>query len=248
MGERSNIAWCDDTFNPWIGCTEVSPGCDNCYARILDARHKWGGATHWGSGVKRMRTAPSNWDQLHKWDRQAQVSGKRRFVFCASLADVFDNEVPDGWRTDLWALVRETPSLTWLILTKRIGNSSKMLPVVLLPNVWLGASVVNQEEADRDIPKLLATPAAKHFISYEPALAALDLHPWLRVVRGINWVIVGGESGSKRRIMNIENARSVIRQCKETGVPVFVKQDNGPFPGMRGRFTEEEFSMKERPG
>jgi protein gp37 len=95
-------------------------------------------------------------------------------VFCASLADVFDNEVPTQWRNDLFTLIWETPALTWLLLTKRIGNARHMLPFTTLRNVWLGATIVNQEEADRDVPKLLATPAAKRFISYEPALGPVD--------------------------------------------------------------------------
>lgn len=257
MGKDTKIAWCDDTFNPFIGCTEVSTGCDSCYARILDARHKWGGETHWGPGVPRMRTSASNWDQPHKWNRQAEISGKRRFVFCASLADVFDNEVPNAWRTDLWALIQETPYLTWLLLTKRIGNAAKMVPphwlTAVRANVWIGASVVNQEEADRDIPKLLATPAAKRFISYEPVLGAVKLDPewilpWHAVpAPKINWVIIGAESGSRRRTMDMAHARAVIAQCKAAGVPVFVKQDGGSFPGNQGRFTDEEFALKERP-
>ena len=180
MGAKTGIAWCDSTFNAWVGCTKVSPGCDHCYAEALDARHRWGGAVHWGAGVPRYRTSASNWAKPLAWNRKAAASGKRWLVFTNSLADVFDNEVPGEWRADLFALIRQTQNLTWLLLTKRIGIAWKYLPGVVLPNIWLGASVVNQEEADRDIPKLLATPAAKRFVSYEPSLEAVDFRPWLR--------------------------------------------------------------------
>jgi protein gp37 len=247
MAEKTGIAWTNSTFNPWIGCTKVSPGCDNCYAEALDKRHRWKGATHWGVGVPRMRTGKSNWHQPVKWNRQADESGERHLVFCASLADVFDNEVPLEWRADLFDLIYATPHLTWLILTKRIGNVAKLMPwdhcLAGGPpkNVWLGASIVNQEEADRDIPKLLATPATKRFVSYEPAQGPVD---WANacakhrtsdrdgvelcgMLRHLDWIIVGGESSqgaAKARPFHIEWARKTVRQCRAAGVAPFVKQ------------------------
>jgi len=141
MAEESAIGWTKSTFNPWIGCTEVGDGCLGCYARELDANRlskTLGGATkdnpisHWGHGAPRYRTATSTWKQVHRWNRQAPgttFAGRRGFwpVFCASLADVFDNEVPDQWRSDLWDLIEETPNLSWLLVTKRIGNAARML-------------------------------------------------------------------------------------------------------------------------
>jgi len=243
MAENSKIAWTDSTFNPWIGCTRVSPGCDHCYAEAQDARKRWGKTTHWGPGVPRMRTSASNWKQPLRWNRLAETqTGKsgRWLVFCASLADVFDNEVPEEWRHDLFDLIGKTPNLTWLILTKRIGNVAKCGAYVypnrtVRPNVWLGASVGNQEEADRDIPKLLATPAAKRFVSYEPALGPVDFQPFLSQIephgihgkRALDWIIVGGESaqgGAKARPFDIAWARSTVEQCKAAGVACFVKQ------------------------
>lgn len=238
MAETTGIAWTDHTWSPWIGCTKVSPGCDHCYAEALDARHKYGldararltirAAPHWGAGKPRYRT--KQWGQPLKWNAAAAKAGIQRRIF-PSLCDPFDNEVPDEWRYDWWQLIAQTPNLIWLLLTKRIGNAAKMLPQPLpsenwphFPNVWIGASVVNQEEADRDIPKLLATPAAKRFVSYEPALGPVQWYgdghnydgwDWLRgerqeadaggaagVGRGvaiartarIDWLIVGGES------------------------------------------------------
>jgi protein gp37 len=192
MAETTNIAWCDSTFNPWIGCTKVSPGCDHCYAEARDKRHLWGDATHWGQGVPRHRTSADYWKQPLSWDWKVLACGKPWRVFCASLADVFDNEVPEEWRLDLWRLIDATPNLTWLLLTKRIGNAAKMLreawpSFTPAPNIWLGASVVNQEEADRDIPKLLGTPAMKRFVSYEPALGPVNWSPWLSPTGHINW-------------------------------------------------------------
>src|SRR6185295_6532613 len=167
------------TWSPWIGCTEVSTeasgggGCDHCYARELDARYQYGGAKHWGAGVPRHRTSESYWRKPLAWNREAGETGKTRRVF-PSLCDPFDDEVSDAWRADFFELIEETLGLTWLLLTKRPGNAVKMLPrpwmQAPMHNVWIGATIVNQKEADRDIPKLLVVPAVKRFISYEPAL------------------------------------------------------------------------------
>jgi protein gp37 len=159
MGERTEISWADATFNPWIGCTEVSTertgggGCDNCYARTLAERYGW---AKWGAGQPRHRT--KNWNAPRQWDRKAAASGDRPRVFCASLADVFDNEVPDPWRDDLWQLIRETPHLRWMLLTKRIGNAAKMVPADWpFAHVGIMATIINQMEFDRDYHKLAQT-------------------------------------------------------------------------------------------
>lgn len=282
MAETTNIAWTDATFNPWIGCTKVGPGCDHCYASVSTPARSLG--VVWGAGQPRRRTSESNWRKPLQWSARpfyecrecgwrgetksncpscaAEVTTARRRVFCASLADVFDNEVPEEWRVQLWGLIENTPNLTWLLLTKRIGNAAKMLPSCRwgktysanpYPNVWLGATIVNQEEADRDIPKLLATPAAKRFVSYEPALGPVDFvsavnqvcrheggymegdtGAWIcrqceeqTEMDGLDWIIVGGESaqpGYPARPFDIAWARDTVRQCREAGVAVFVKQ------------------------
>ena len=286
MSATTNIEWCDSTFNPWIGCTKVSPGCDHCYAeRQMDQRL---GRVRWGAGQPRQRTSAENWRQVERWNGQplaecavcglrsenplmAQCRGPgrsqhlwqpaRRRVFCASLADVFDNEVPVGWLMDLLDLIRRTPNLDWLLLTKRIGNVIPRLGAVaglagslgeegdkaasetwgmafdwarFIPpeNVWLGATVVNQTEADRDIPKLLATPAALRFVSIEPMLGPIDLSGplaanALREIDGgpaIDWVIVGGESGPGARPMHLDWVRALRDQCQAAGVPFMLKQ------------------------
>jgi protein gp37 len=181
VGEFSGISWTDHTFNPWVGCMKVGPGCDNCYAEAMDARYAPKGETvapHWGPGAPRRRTVPSNWAKPLKWDRDAKKAGIRYRVFCASLADVFDNEVDEEWRADLFKLIAETPHLDWMLLTKRIGNVRGMLPDDWghgWPNVWIGATIVNQAEADRDIPKLLRVPAMIRWLSMEPLLEPVDL-------------------------------------------------------------------------
>nr|WP_294566962.1 phage Gp37/Gp68 family protein [uncultured Rhodopila sp.] len=175
MAENSAIEWTDHTFNPWVGCTAVSQGCDNCYARVRNQRlgHDF--------AVLR-RTAAANWRKPLKWNRDAAVAGVRRRVFCASWADVFDNQAPETWRADLWDLISMTRSLDWLLLTKRPQNIAKMLPKHPAyqpwpwPHVWLGTTAENQEEADRRIPHLLAAPAAVRFLSVEPMLGAIDLN------------------------------------------------------------------------
>jgi len=252
VGKTTGIAWTRSSWNPWIGCTKVSPGCDACYAEAPDARYRWQGTTHWGPGVPRMRTSVSNWKQPLAWNKKAAVNGERWTVF-PSLCDPFDNEVPDAWRLDLFSLIAHTPHLTWLLLTKRIGNVPKMLSgdslafEAMQRNVWLGASVVNQEEADRDIPKLLAVPAANRFVSYEPALGPIEFHPdWLTCPGGteyghgfnrttvhagccekharLHWVIAGGESGPHARPAHPDWFRSARDQCAAAGVPFFFKQ------------------------
>lgn len=181
MAENTGIEWADHTFNPWIGCTKVSPACDHCYAEDWAKRFK---GPAWGK--ERRRTSAANWRQPLKWNREAPAfrakHGRPPMVFCASLADVFDNQVPDEWRADLWELIIQTPNLVWLLLTKRPQNILKMVPPGwleerrgLLDHVWLGTTVENQAEADRRIPHLLSVPAAKRFLSCEPLLGPVDL-------------------------------------------------------------------------
>ena len=252
MGENSTIEWTDHTFNPWVGCTKISPGCDHCYA---EGWAKRSGLVKWGG--ERRRTSAAYWRQPLKWNAGARKNGRQMRVFCASLADVFDNDVPLEWRADLFHLVRRTPNLDWLLLTKRIGNVPNMLPAdweTGYPNVLLGITVVNQEEADRDIPKLLAAPAWMRFLSCEPLLGPIDFdHEWFESESfghaddcnddlcalnadeyscagqvcpqpSIDWVIVGGESGPGARPFTLGWGKDILRQCRQAGVPVFVKQ------------------------
>lgn len=224
MAENSKIEWTDHTFNPWIGCTKVSPACDNCYAEVLmDARY---GRVRWGAGEDRSRTAPSTWQQPRKWNNQAARTGDRPFVFCASLADVFDNEVDSAWRHDLFRLIEETPNLVWLLLTKRIGNVLKMSGGVLPINAAIGATMANQLEYDRDRMKLadvkeVARPLFT-FGSFEPLLGPIILDK-----NAPDWIIVGGESGANARPMSLDWARSLRRQSAELGRVFNFKQVGG---------------------
>jgi protein gp37 len=246
MAENSKIEWTDHTFNPWTGCTKVSPGCDHCYA---EGWAKRSGSVAWGDAPRR-RTTAANWKLPLKWNAQAEREGRSFRVFCASLADVFDNRVPAEWRRDLFNLILSTPSLDWLLLTKRIGNAARMIEETLpdnmkalppdcpvawpWPNVWIGATIVNQEEADRDIPKLLAVPAAKRFLSMEPLLGSVsfegmfantgDPRDGTNSLEALDWVIVGGESGPKARPMHPDWVRSLRDQCAAAGVPFLFKQ------------------------
>ncbi len=191
MGEKSAISWTDHTFNPWWGCVKISPACTNCYAATFDYRL---GGEHWGPKSERKFFGDKHWDGPRKWNASAQKRGVRERVFCASMADVFeDREDLVEPRKHLFSLIAQTPNLDWLLLTKRPENLAKMLPwcgghpyvhpdaqrIVseLGPwkNVWLGTSVENQDYADERIPRLLAVPAVVHFLSCEPLLGEVDL-------------------------------------------------------------------------
>lgn len=209
MGEITKIEWADHTFNPWIGCTQVSPACDRCYAEIFMARRFQ--RVRWGSGEQRQRTSTGSWSKPRTWNRKAQKNGTRPFVFCASLADVFDNEVDHSWRSDLFDLIEDTPHLVWLLLTKRIGNVVKMVDRLLPANVAIGATIANQVEYDRDSGKLMEVKSKLNplftFGSFEPLLGPIDLD-----LSAPDWIIVGGESGSGARAMDLDWARGLREQ------------------------------------
>jgi protein gp37 len=226
MAENSKIEWTTHTFNPWIGCQKVSPGCDHCYAEaMMDHRY---GKVEWGPHGERKRTSEANWKLPLRWARQAK--GSRPRVFCASLADVFDNKVPAIWRSDLFALIEDTPELDWLLLTKRPQNIAKMLwpkwDGALPRNIWLGTTCEDQKHFDQRWPLLRdAADAIVNFISYEPAIGPLFIRP-----NKPDWVICGGESGPNRRMMDPAWARDVRDQCAEQGTPFFMKQMTGKTP------------------
>jgi protein gp37 len=246
VGENSKIEWTDHTFNPWIGCQHVSPGCDNCYAEtMMDKRY---GKVKWGPHGQRLRTSPANWCKPLQWDDAAQAAGFRHRVFCASLADWLDNQVQQQWRVDLAFLIADTPNLDWLLLTKRIENFAKLSPWPLplhtggqLPfpkNVWLGVTAEDQLHFDKRWPILQRIPASVRFVSYEPALGPLDARAALEfetdnngpVYHDLHWIICGGESGHGARQMNAEWARAIRDQCAEVGAAFFMKQMTGKAP------------------
>ncbi len=241
MAETTGISWCDSTFNPWRGCTKISPGCANCYAAKMSGRNpKVLGI--WGNQGARVLGADSYWKQPGKWNAAAKAEGKRRRVFCCSLADVFEDwqgqmtdtsgnplwlERPnpewelevvrtpftlDNARKRLWQLIKATPWLDWLILTKRPENIGKMLWPGEWPNIWLGTSVESTEYLPR-VDLLLDAPqkVPVRFVSAEPLITPLEiagLGP-----QGINWVIVGGESGAKARLFRCSWAMHLRAMC-----------------------------------
>lgn len=229
MADQTAIAWADRTHNHWEGCQKVGPGCDHCYAEVRNARFGGGAAPNWGPGAPRRLTSQQNRNKPLRWQREAEADGSRPFVFCSSLADVFDNAVDPAWRLDLFNLIRATPNLVWLLLTKRVGNvirmASDMAGPHVDPGVWwptnaaLGATMVTQEEVDRDGPKLAAARAtlcpAFTFISLEPLLESVDVLPMLlHTPRAADWLIVGGESGPNARRMELDWARRVRDQVE----------------------------------
>jgi protein gp37 len=211
-------------------------------------------ADTWGPQGTRLKTSDKYWKQPLVWNRKAEREGVRYRVFCGSLCDVFEykDDQPElnFWRAELWELIEKTPFLDWLLLTKRPENVTVFHPDLLPENVWIGTSIENQEAANKRIPELLKIPARVRFLSIEPMLekALLDdgCNSWLTCdgsnreanegeccesyaihgscFRGIDWVIVGGESGPNARPMNPDWARSIRAQCQEAGIPFFMKQ------------------------
>lgn len=234
MAETSNIEWTDATFNPWRGCTKVSPGCANCYAEAMSARNpKVLG--EWGPGAKRVEAAESYWKQPEAWYRKARKERRRLRVFCASLADVFDAEAPKAARRRLWSLITSTSGqldgfdgggLDWLLLTKRPERIGDVLreegihPRFFHDNrCWVGVSVESQEYLSRFWAVEHWSPVP--WISAEPLLGPLNMP---NVLESCKWVIVGGESGPRSRMCETGWIYSLIDQCRAAGVACFVKQ------------------------
>jgi len=274
MSAQTGISWCDSTLNWWQGCTKVSlaatggGGCDNCYAERMDQRFHKG--SHWGPGAPRLHFPNASF-LVRSWQRTAAKfraqHGRDRRVFVNSMSDWLDNEVPIEWMVELLDAIRSCPDVTFLLLTKRIGNWRKRVAEAHSwcasaedaaafhawseawlrgeppANVWLGATFVNQPEADRDIPKLLAVPARVRFVSIEPMLGPLNLErieigdhrhqlgTWCAPLSGcftdsprLHWVICGGESGPHARPMHPAWVRSLRNQCEKVGVAFHFKQ------------------------
>lgn len=220
MGEVTGIEWCDKTWSPWFGCTKVSAACDHCYA---EAWAKRTGIVKWGNEPRRL-ASPGYWKRPVKWNRDAEKSGDRPRIF-PSLCDPFDNQVDPQWRSELFQLIEDTPHLIWTLLTKRPQNVTKMIwpkwDAGLPRNIWLGATVESRSELKR-VFHLREVPAAVRFLSCEPLLEALGP----LYLGGIHWVITGGESGPKRRPMDLAWMRDIRDQCAGAGVAFFGKQDD----------------------
>lgn len=213
MGEKTEISWCDATWNPWQGCLKVSPGCKACYMY----RDK----TRYGQDPKDVhRSAPATFNAPLKWHEPAKV-------FTCSWSDFFI-EHADPWRDEAWGIIRRTPHLTYQILTKRVENIPDRLPADWghgYPNVWLGVSIESSKYHYR-IVELSDIPAAVRFVSYEPALDIVDFSPALSS-RWIDWLISGGESGYDPRPADLNWFRQARDDCKKFKVPYFHKQHGG---------------------
>ena len=227
MGKNSSIEWTDHTFNPWWGCVKVSPACDNCYA---EAWAKRVGQAVWGKDAPRRFFTDAHWREPLRWNEEARIEQRRRRVFCASMADVFEPRKELNLERDrLWKLIAQTPWLDWLLLTKRPASVKLLVPWEdqWPRNVWLGTTVEEQKWAQTRLPALLALPAARRFLSCEPLLGPLDLTPWIGNTENnfaIDWVIAGGESGPNARPMLPGWVRSLRDQCKEGNISFHFKQ------------------------
>lgn len=226
MAKNSKIEWTHHTFNPWWGCAKVSPACTHCYAETWAKRT---GNHVWGDNAPRKFFTDRHWKEPLTWNADANASGERRRVFCASMADVFERRAElNSWRERLWELIEATPLLDWLLLTKRPQNIASMAPWGdrWPDNVWLGCTAENQAWADKRIPILLQIPVRVRFLSCEPLLGRLDLSAYLATdpTQSIHWVIAGGESGTHSRPMNPEWVRALRNQCQGAGVAFHFKQ------------------------
>lgn len=259
MGEGTKIEWASDSFNPWVGCEKVSPACANCYAEGWAKRT--GNPKLW-RGDRRV-TADANWRKPLKWNREAEESGEQRRVFCASLADVYEDrdDLVDP-RARLWELVESTPALTWLMLTKRPENVVAMTPADLLPRLWVGTTAENQEYLERRVVELVQIPSAIRFLSCEPLLGQLSVRrvatfefagaEYLDALAGklygllgdevgeiehsVDWLIGGGESGPQARPTHPDWVRQLRDECVETGTAYFWKQ----WGEWKERFHDED--------
>ena len=223
MARDSKIEWTDHTFNPWWGCTKVSPACDHCYAEAWARRL---GFDVWAAGKPRRFPSEAYWRQPHSWNAEAARSGTRFRVFCASMADVFEwKKGLAPWRHRLWGVIEETPNLDWLLLTKRPHLVQRLVPWKgeWPANVWLGTTVEGQRWADKRLPHLADTGARIRFVSCEPLLDQVKLDPWLES-EAIHWVIAGGESGPQARPSDPDWFYDILDQCIAFGTPFHFKQ------------------------
>ena len=235
---ETTIEWTDYTFNPWWGCTKVSPACDSCYA---ERSSLWRGQAVWGAEAPRRFLSEATWRKPLEWNRRAEAGDPRHRVFCGSMCDILEKRSDlDLLRDGLWELIEATPNLVWQLLTKRPQHYLRMTPwgTTWPSHVWAGTTVENQQMAKVRIPHLLRVPAVVRFLSCEPLLEPLDLRKHLvpdRDGRRVDWVIVGGESGPSPRLMEPSWVQSIRDQCLEAEVPFFFKQWGGRNKKAAGR-------------
>jgi protein gp37 len=222
LSANSSIEWTKHTFNISWGCVKSSPGCDHCYAESWAKRYGWG----WGPGAERRVLSPAYWAEPLKWNAAAAKAGTRDRVFCSSMTDVFLNDATiDQERTKLWPLIRQTPHLDWLLLTKHPERFKANLPDDWgdgYPNVVLMVSVENNDAKWR-VDILRKTPAPRRGLSVEPMLGRVNEV----ALSGIHWVIAGGESGAQARPMHLDWVRELRDRCVESQIAFFLKQLGG---------------------
>jgi protein gp37 len=259
MSEITAISWTNHTFNPWSGCAKVSAGCTNCYAANLPPSMRRG--AEWGEGRPRVHASEDYWRQPLAWERAAIKAGERRRVFCASVADAFeDRDDLDGARARLFALIEATPGIDWLLTTKRADAIMRRVPAAWRSgfprNVWMLVSVEDQKAADARIPWLLKVPAVVRGLSMEPLIGPVDLRGYVepsvmeraagRLRRGLypvgndahtaplNWIITGGESGRGARPLETAWLADIHKQAKDRGVAVHHKQMGSAWADANG--------------
>ncbi len=238
MARDSRIEWTDHTFNPWWGCTKVSPACDHCYAEAWAKRL---GLDIWSSGSPRRFLSDAYWHQPKLWNKAAEERGTRARVFCASMADVFEwKKGLSSSRAQLWRLIDETPFLDWLLLTKRPHLVRRLAPWDddWPPNVWLGTTVEDQKWVGKRLPHLAANAATVRFLSCEPLLGSVSLEEWL-AQDSVQWVIAGGESGPKARPSDPAWFLAVRDQCVAHKTAFHFKQwgDWAPLHAVRSEVS-----------
>lgn len=220
MGDRTDIAWTEKTWNPWHGCRKISPGCKNCY--MFREKRQYGQDPEAVVKSKTMFNAPLKWVDPS-------------LIFTCSWSDWFIEEA-DEWREEAYGVIRATRQHAYQILTKRSARfASLILPD--LPNVWWGVSVEDRKYGLPRIDQLRDHAPRNRFLSIEPLLENLGVID----LSGIGWVIVGGESGPQRRELDLRWLESIVAQCRVADVPCFVKQDSGFKSGQQGRIPDDLF-------
>lgn len=238
--KETGIEWTDSTWNPWHGCERVSPACAYCYADEIAKR--WGFTRLWDGEFRFL--GETNWRKPVAWNAEAEALRRPRFVFCASMADLFqDHEQLVEPRERVLELIGRTRWLVWLLLTKRPENIRRLTDWEQAPdNVWLGTSIENARHTYR-VELLQEVDAPVHFLSCEPLLGSLfDNRGNRRALEldGIEWVIAGGESGrhlhpGHPRLLNLDHARELRDACRAGGIPYFLKQIGGRYPKAGGK-------------
>jgi protein gp37 len=227
MGKRTGIGWTQSSWNPWHGCTKVSPGCARCYM--------YAEKTRYGQDPTVVVHAKTTFNDPLRWRAP-------RTIFTCSWSDFFHGAA-DGWRPEAWRIMQRADWHRYLLLTKRPERIRDHLPAGWpWPHVWLGVSVESEAYLWR-VEALRQVPAAGRFISAEPLLGPL---PSLDLT-GIGWVIIGGESGPGHRPLPLDGLTAIVARCQAAGVPVFVKQASGPRPGRQGPIPDALWQLKELP-